>query len=128
MKSSEKIDTLLPVILTHLGCHLSVHSYDFNELKTITYKSIVQNDFRCVMRFVRRVTIPFCENIRKTRLIDMNNIEWVGTTPIFRSVCRNLAVSVARQGWNSYVARLMLFVMIGYPFPYFDCPIITVKH
>ena len=31
----------------------------------------------------------------------------------------------------SYVAVLMLFVMIGYrvtPSPYFDCPIITGKH
>ena len=30
----------------------------------------------------------------------------------------------------SYVAPLMLFVMIGFPipFPYFDCPIITGKH
>ena len=29
---------------------------------------------------------------------------------------------------GSYVAPLMLFVMIGYPFPNFDCPIITGKH
>ena len=53
-------------------------------------------------------------------------------SPLFK-VPSNVKTDSAFFTKISYVAPLMLFVMIGYPFPpsplpYFDCPIITGKH